>query len=454
MFNKDYLNLAENHEFNVIVYDESQTFAGNLTLSPQKCVLRVMGEREPSKDFFHSRTLQCRTHNFFFGLHELKSTLASSQVLKIKDGKTTIFFEHEFIIGFIVYSKSHSDFNIKVQNFMVDTAILKNWIGYTTTQIKILEGMKNNSKMIHSTEFKTIINNYGELSLSYNLTSSWDSFSSINKSQPNLKFHFNSPADICTVYNEIKKLYVILAFLIGYDFDINQIKLTPLNSYNSSHIFLFFSKNYNTKQLDYTLFPLGHNLRFEHEFPPLPLTLFDNYYNLTEEEFTIFLRYHGYNRLKSNEEKFLGFFRLLEKLTYEQKSYVSDESLDSIINKSKKYLLNRLDGKSKDINTLLKRITRLNKSKYNTQTCIEIFYNSLPTEFTKKLPSPKEHLAKICKLRNDMTHANHFFITEQELSEYTLSIQILLYLALLEKIGVNPQQFWKVPFGLKYLNFF
>lgn len=445
MFDKDYLNLTENYEFDVKVFDEDKVFAGNLKLSPQKCSLRVMGERSPSQDFSNSKTIKCSTLRLYFTLHELILTQMSSQLLQISDGEHIGFFEFEFNVGFVTYSKDHNHFNKAIKGFVIDAPILKNWIGHTTIQNKILDSHnKKTLNPIDTCEFQTKLKNYGALGLSYKITSGYDSFGSTFKSHPEFIILFNSLKEIDLLHEEIKKTYNLLALFMGSDFDINLVKLIPHENYNTPNLSVYFSWNFATR-LDYVLFPLGHNLRFDQlGLPPLPLISFENYYNLSEADITFFSRYHGYCRMKSYEEKFLGFFRLLEKLTYKEKSYVTEESLHTILLKSKKYITKRLDGKTRDIKSLLDRIPHLNKSKYNTQACISNFYDTLPSELKDSISLKKINLKEICKLRNDITHANHFFVTEEELIKYTLFIKVLLYLALIEKIGIDIQQHWRI----------
>lgn len=92
MFDKEYLNLTESYEFDVRVFDEDKVFAGNLKLSPQKCSLRVMGERQPSQNFSNSKIIKCSKLNLCFSLHELLLTSMSSQLLQIRHDENIGFF--------------------------------------------------------------------------------------------------------------------------------------------------------------------------------------------------------------------------------------------------------------------------------------------------------------------------------------------------------------------------
>lgn len=303
--------------------------------------------------------------------------------------------------------------------------------------------MNKNKAIMNSTEFILRLENYGEMNLGYTTTSQWDSFSSSEKIHPKLKIIYDNSKNLDSINEEIIKLYTLLVFYIGYDFDLDSIRLFSKSNSNKS-LSIYFPKKYSSQTLDYTLFPLEHNSRFHSELEPLPLDSFNKFFTLSPDDRSLYYRYLQYNRLKSNEEKFLGFFRLLEKITYQVSPYVDEKSLANILKLATPYLLKRLQGKSKDIKSFLKRIPQLNKSKYNTQSCLSKFYDELPLRLTEQIYLKKHNLQEICKLRNDITHANHFIITEENLLKFTLFIKVLLYIALLKKIGVDIQQHWLV----------
>ncbi|WP_374254994.1 HEPN domain-containing protein [Acinetobacter brisouii] len=140
--------------------------------------------------------------------------------------------------------------------------------------------------------------------------------------------------------------------------------------------------------------------------------------------------------MKSDEEKFLGYFRLLEKLTYKRKYYVDEAYLENLLKKTKSYLAKKLDVKTKIINDLNNRILQANGSKYNTAKCISDFYDLVPIEIQGQLSYKKADIPTICKLRNDITHANEYTLDDALLHNYTKFINALLFLALTQKIGI------------------
>ena len=205
-------------------------------------------------------------------------------------------------------------------------------------------------------------------------------------------------------------------------------------SFQGDYVYFSFAKN---KKYDSSpILPFGINQTKWSQFTELPTALFDKYYQLSGDDQSIFVKYSRYKRLDSSEERFLGFFRLLEKLTFFKKFYVSEDSLDRVLCISDKYLKKRLDGKPKDIVNFIKRAKRLNGSKNNTEACLREFYESLPEDIKNNLNIEDPNFYDICKLRNDITHANDYVIDDIELLSYDRFIHSLLFLSLMKKLEI------------------
>ena len=92
---------------------------------------------------------------------------------------------------------------------------------------------------------------------------------------------------------------------------------------------------------------------------------------------------------------------------------------------------------SKNVKSFLNGIPSYNKSKYNTEKCIQDFFELLPNELSKNWKFTKRDIGDICKLRNDITHANDYYISEIEIEEKTKFLEVLLVLKLCTKIGLS-----------------
>ena len=95
MFDDDkVLNLGKTYTYAVSVRDMDKLFAGKLILSPDRCTLRVMGERRPSCDFSQSTKIECSAFDMNFLLFELSNHYQSSQCLQSAVDEQVGFFEY------------------------------------------------------------------------------------------------------------------------------------------------------------------------------------------------------------------------------------------------------------------------------------------------------------------------------------------------------------------------
>lgn len=442
MLKKDkLLNINKEYSYDVSIKNGNAIFAGKLSLSPLKCTLNIMGERKPDIDFNQLAHMICSNHKQSFLLYELTFIKSHSRFLR-NELDDIVFFEFEFDIGFIISTAGYFNSIQNVIGLTIDSPMINKWIGHTKLQqdlIMLYESKSLDFFNMDNIEFNKNIRNYGNIIVSYSCQTHSDphyTYSSGAKFPPKLHIQFEGFKITEDLHTELKKIYNLMAFLIGGDFKINTIQ--ALGSSTDSCIYIP-SKNKVYKR-DYPVFPLGHNLRFNSLcLPELPLECFSNYYHLSDADQALFSRYMQYKRMTSNEEKFLGYFRLLEKLTYVKKSYVSETLLLEILNKSRNYLIKKLNTNNKNVARLISRIKHLNNTKYNTEKCISDFYISLPQNIKDYVKNDDcLNLSDICKLRNDITHANDYIIDEYKLYRYISFIEILLYQALLQKIEIPP----------------
>ncbi|HAV2894217.1 TPA: hypothetical protein JH890_000572 [Acinetobacter baumannii] len=439
--NNNLLNLNEEYSFEVKVQDQERTLAGKLFLSPKECTLHVMTERQPSDEFYNSEVILCSTLNKSFTLFGLACN-HSSVMYHLTEGEdfNIGFYEYTFHIQFLIISNGFLNFDDQLINFTFNAPILKKWVGYTKTQNNLINKIIKNEKINTEDliEFTTHIDNHAQLVLHYELTQHFggDLFSVGSNFPPKLTINFNSVKSISELHIELNKIYELMTLIIGSDFKIDIIEAQQSGSpFSKSSI--YFPTSNRGKEVDYPLLPLGHDLVnpfFGYEV--LPLDYFNNFYNLSDETRTLFTNYLRYKRMKSNEEKFLGFFRLLEKLTFKSQSYVDEYILKSILTKSRSYLKNRLGCRTKVIKDFSSRIEGTNRMKYNTLKCLGDFHDTLPIEISNKLIYKKVDLERIIKLRNDITHANHYTIDDNDLYRFTIFINSLLVLAFINKLKI------------------
>ncbi|MHA3063964.1 HEPN domain-containing protein [Acinetobacter sp. ANC 4641] len=431
------LELNKEYTFNVKVRDGNQLLAGELFLSPKECTLLIMSERGLTNISYDSEYIECFDFQHNFILFELSINNLESIALN-----NTNHLKCNFKIGFIVCSRGK---NLKpteniINSFTIDSPALNKWLIYTKLQHKLL-----NPFSIHEVdpyqpiiEFNQSLKNYGDLYLSYKIKiySDPDTFQAGIKIPPRLRISFENLISTNTISKEIDKIYNLMTLFFDSDFDINTIEISELYS-GASMICVYSSKFHKNINIKSPLLPLALNLN--HAFANLkeiPLESFNNYYQLSNADQLLFVRYLRYKRMKSDEEKFLGYFRLLEKLTYKKKPYVDENLLNEILKRSRSYLAKKLGKKNSEIKDLASRVMKVNESKYNTTKCLEDFYSSIPAEIQQFLSFQKSDISTICTLRNDITHANEYRLDDALLHNYTKFINALLFLALTQKIGI------------------
>lgn len=437
-------HLNENYSFEVLVKDKNENFAGKLTISHQECTLRVMGERVFSDSFSCLEVIECHSFREYFLLTDISFKSRRSTSLKLNDsGEQGGFYEIEFKVGFVVKAVYRINEYTLFNGFNFDSNIIKKWTGITNKQSNLLLQHSNLNMDTRNSDlnlFNISIENIGEIYLSYylNIHSSLESISSGVKLTPKLGLFFDKPKGVQEVYKEIKKMYALIAYFWGRDFPIKHVFLSIPNVRGDS-ISVFYNTQGIYDLMDYPLIPLGFDTRDKYEdYQGVPLDFFCDYYNLSNGQIEFFTKYLRYKRLKSNEEKFLGYFRILEKLVHDTGTYVNSELLINLLKDSKDYFIEKLESNNKDIKKLIGRIIYANRSKYNTTTCISRFLELIPEELRSIMKYGENDIQKICDLRNDMTHANEYEVSEQELYSYTNFVHQLLVFALFNKLLKVP----------------
>lgn len=436
------LDLNENYSFDVLVKDHGTNFAGKLTLSPNECTLKVMGERQISLEFYNFDKIECFTLQNHFLLSDVQLKNFGFTSLRLNDQKNRgSFFEIEFHVGLVIKSNTKITKETLFNGFCIESDIIKEWTGITNKQAEVL--MKVSDKVMFNNDlnlFEIPLDNTGILYLSYslNIHTNLKTLSSGVKLTPQLGLFFYENKCVKDFFKEIKKLYVFISFFWGSGFQVNQIKVNVLNL-KHCNVSAYYPKNFERVCRVYPLVPLGFDLQSRvNDYIGLPFDVFKKYYNLSKDKVEYFNKYIRYREMKSDEEKFLGYFRILEKIVYQSESYVNPTVLEEILEKSENYLKIRLDAKQKNIKSLIKRVLYANNGKFNTSTCISKFYELIPDDLKEIMDYSKSDIEKICKLRNDITHANEYYIKESELYGYTQFIQQLLCFAMFNKLLETP----------------
>ncbi|URN99388.1 hypothetical protein NB069_00380 [Leclercia adecarboxylata] len=440
---KDKISLSKEYKLNIWIEENNIPYAGKLTLTPEKISIYICGEGSDSREFpdiGHCRNLEklvCYERDHTFTLLNLK--LITGGWRTIQYSPTSIaFHEVEFEAECVFIGDSGCVNQEKYFLFNIKSESLNKWLGITNKPSEIQSKLGVSGSLLNgdidTSEFRTSVKNFGVFSCDYDINIFYDitKFQSGTYYPPSFTWRLEKPQDEKGLLVELKKTYQIFSFLVGGDLDISEINLIKRNT-RKSIVFYYPTKNKNSEKIT-ILFPLGRNIQQGYSYlPELPLNLFESFYN--HEKYSFIEKYNHYVRLQNAEERFLGFFRLLESMCYVEKEFLNGKLLQDTISKYKAEIHNIFNDK-KNVNSFIKRIIHSNKTKYNTEKCLRGFLCRIPTEIKSNWSILESELSNICKLRNDITHANELIVELGKLRKYEKFIEVLFLLAFFESVDV------------------
>lgn len=319
-------------------------------------------------------------------------------------------------------------------------------MGETKTQHEIISKFNGGTLFadgeIVPTEFEQRVDGLGLVVVRYatSMHFSASEFSAGVQFPPKLTILFDVDKTGVECIEVFNKLRDFLAVVVGRKISIQVVSLIPSRGYSFNLPTLYFSEqkvSYNEER--YAMFPLGCNsVRNEFGLPEFPLISINTYFTAPDEIRTYFKKYVKYRTLENPEEQFLGYFRLLEKLTSEKESFVDEIKLDFLLDRTTNFVA-RYFGNRSAAKKLLQQIRRTNTSKLNTASCITKFMKELPVDLSDSWSLGKSDVEPICKLRNDLIHANEIEPDEKDIQISAKFIEVLLLIALFRAIGVQPQ---------------
>lgn len=444
------IHLHEEYETRVTVKGSRGSFSAELKLCPDGISLRISGDETQLRSWgqieWSLNQLVCESTYRTFILFDLHCTKAGSHILE--DGiNRVIHTSLHYIAEYALITQS----NIRELNFrsmQIHSPSLSKWIGYTETQQKIVEnqtigpraGIMSGIGDLDLLEFLVDCENSGSVGIHYELkpTTSPLEFEVGVRFPPVFCFFADDDIAPLEVMPLFIRSYSFLSLLYGDELSIEKIELCDDDPYSrASYLYIPKSKSPRTSSLTYIWFPLSHELRFnDRDISSFPLESIGKYFSSDYAHHDKWWKYIKYRRMENIEERFLGYFRLLESLTKKSKPYLDPDKLKTQIARAEN-ILTKLFGNRKEVRGFLRGITRYNMSKYNTEKCMLDFYKKLPVSRTANWSLGDKDLNSICKLRNDISHANEYYISSEDLLANTTFIESMLLIALLETVDVT-----------------
>lgn len=440
----DELHLSESYNFEVTIENNGTHFAGELSLTPRVCILiirgDISGDRRHAFDIEGLSELTCDCFGGMFFLLGLKGDGAS--IKHMHHGPTPVsHFEIKYKVSHVIYSRAILSRDIGFLEIEVDSSSIAQWVGYTQTQDHIVFKNINGTLFpftgVLPTEFEQPINGLGTLRIVYHPSTyhSVETFSMGLRYSPSLSLLLDGEKTAEQVIERVGDLDTLFSFLIGRAPDLNTVKLRTARGRMHSLSLYFPRPSSEVGNRDYPWFPLGKNLRIDMGLPQFPITSFSGYFDLPIAERMHFKKYVRYREMQNPEERFLGFFRLLEKLCFRKESFLPENRLITLIERAGPFLIRYFDDK-KNVKRILKKIIDLNHAKLNTAGCINVFIKKIPSTLLDKWIYGSSDIESICNLRNDLTHANDIELKEYEIDRKAKFIETLLILRLLVKMGI------------------
>ncbi len=446
--NPERLSLNESYDFDVFIDTENGRFHGNLVLTPAKITLTISGEQYGNRMYeitsAYIDTLICSdmpgSGNTFFliGLCIVRSGAS------LLDYGVSTYFTVEYEVEHVIYCRGHLYHNTVFTGIAIHAKAISQWVGNTFKQEEIVHtyyetgGLPDRSALI---EFSSDITDYGAIGIKYNASTNYSlsEFTAGIQFPPSLFLTFQSPKAPQQIISNYYSAYSLLSFLIGDELDIDQITLDynyPSFSMSST---LYYPTVSIPKRLrhDIIMFPLGLNERYiTLDLPALPLRIFGIYFGADQTIQDCICKYIKYRRMINREERFLGYYRLLERLCYIQNNYLDEQLLKDVIKRAKP-CLNRIFKNKKNVRSFLQRIPWLNTLKYNTAKGFKEVLSTIPNDYICNWEFGINDIDSIVKLRNDISHGNDYHLSEIDIEKRVKFIEILLVLQIFSKLQIQ-----------------
>lgn len=441
--------LNASYEFRVTVKGVEGVFSGLLKFSPNGITIRISGDQQEHRRWgdieWKLESLKCESFKWSFILFDLHVLKRGDYFLQ-SGSNATQHFEIDYTVAHAVISPSGLG-GLDIFELQLFSPTLKEWIGLTEKQEEIVHnqmvgsavGLKSHFGDFDTREISVDVEGVGEVYINYNIKgrASPLAFSVGVEFPPSFCVLSDEPIPSNLVMKLYQKTYAFLSLLHGFEIAMDRVILAG-DDFMSGKSYLYYPKPRLTVREEeaYSLYPLGNKIRFDSlGLPSLPLDsiaiYFASDYKYTEK----WSKYIKYRRMHNAEERFIGYFRLLESLTKKTQVFLDPELLATQVAKVEKIMI-KIFKSPKEVKGFLRGIDRHNKSRYDTEKCFIDFYKKIPLKRRESWSLKQNEIKSVCKLRNDISHANDYFERHDHLLTKIAFVESLLIIALLETIGI------------------
>ncbi|HBS2064492.1 hypothetical protein V9Z78_24915 [Klebsiella pneumoniae] len=391
----------------------------------------------------------------YFRLFGMKLMGFSSRHL----GSAEVFNDYTYKAKGILHSRLDLNVLVDFQYVNLYSSEIKRWVGNTTKLNKIIACAVNGQSHNHLKdasliEFERNLDDARQVGVYYSYSyGGLDGIYTFGMSvKPYMKLDIGRLVGLDEIVNSYIELYMFMRFLIGKALDITNVFVYDAEGPFREKVTLYMPEKVGG-EFDIhggTFYPYSSMYHDNSELQ-FPLAVFDRYFCKEDAEISLLVRkFVNYSMVESVEEQFLGFYRIIERLTFKESHYVNESEL-----------LDFLDGIRDDLKckfpilkmSKFKRvIITANKSKENTERCIINFIESNPDAFIKKMGLDNIDVGDICKVRNKMTHQPFFSLTSDELLYYRNVTKVLCIIMLMIRLGVPYDEIENIAWRKRWWN--
>ncbi|MCG3686548.1 hypothetical protein L5F35_10020 [Aliarcobacter butzleri] len=429
------LFLFDKYELNVyLIIENNKPIKGRLIINEKEIKLEVYNTPYDLK--FNYDKLYCEYDNYNIELINLSILEYSTSFYS--ETKDIVYNIEKFL--FNEYSAQNEYKKIRIKSKDINT-----WVGFTKFQHELANDIYKRAYDFTTGLFKNIKCNNFNFSIIYCKEVNQDIFNGITtyKYLPYFELNFQNNLKFKEVENIYFELLDFFYLLLGFDLDVEQVVFeSEQNGHNKSYF--YYKKDYELMKKDYIFISLANDL-FEQYRESLKLEILPNYFELGDYKKTFFKAFRKYKMFHYTEDKFLGYFRILENLMFDKKEKFTEKMLDIYIynitinekekQKEKQILL---EGNDKIEKTVDKPII-YRKEKIKFIIFHSKFINVLSGNY--KLKVNFTDVEKIVKLRNDISHFNDYKIIQNDLERYIDYLEFLVNYVLLRLIQYSDESF-------------
>jgi hypothetical protein len=431
--------LSESYEITVKLQSRGHFFAGHLSLTPQRISLYISGDLHDDRvhdlDPNQIEQLECYSLNHKFVLCDLHFT--NNQIQWLDHTRRLRHFEYTYQAAAVLVVPQSFDAN-EINEVNIYSPTVSDWVGVTQAQHEYLAHSPSELQPDLASVLYTEMPNRGAMEIAYITTSH---FSQTTRSagigfEIYTNFTPTEPLTQRAALEYIEEFRFFFEIIEGADPEITKVHVTSgeLDGY------LYYpSVGVRHRQsAPRNLFPLGHELLHPSGLPKFPIESISAFFTLDKILLERWKKAVRYRHLGVLEDRFLGAFRLVEAFTLQKACYIQDEDLlASTLTRIERLAIKLFSTeKPANVRSFLGRMRKLNHQRYNTATCVQKLYKTLPRELTSTWRYQVSDIPDISQKRNDITHANPYFFTDSELLSWTAFVEALLFISLMDSIAV------------------